>query len=144
MANIYFSTLDRKKIYELPILPEVMPELSKSAKNEIFETFNNGEYNFLGNNSLVSFTLEGWLPIYPNKYRWAKSQEPAYNFINLWSLSMNNKQPIRIVINRNKSSYYRQELLNWVISIEAISWHEINESDVAYKIDCKEYREVKV
>ncbi len=58
MANIYFSTLDRKQLYELPILPEEMPELSKGAKNEIFETFNNGEYNFLGETSLISFSLE--------------------------------------------------------------------------------------
>jgi hypothetical protein len=32
MANIYFSTLDRKQLYELPILPEVMPELQKICK----------------------------------------------------------------------------------------------------------------
>ncbi|MDU1420571.1 MAG: hypothetical protein E6917_06570 [Clostridium botulinum] len=143
MANIYFSTLDRKQLYELPILPEEMPELSKSAKNEVFETFNNSEYNFLGEVSLISFSLESWLPAYPNKYRWAKSQINPYLLIGLWSNAMTLKQPIRIVINRNKNDFLPQELLNWMVSVENMSWHELINGDVAYKLDLKQYREIK-
>ncbi|EPY2294040.1 hypothetical protein ACXATC_001645 [Clostridium sporogenes] len=143
MANIYFSTLDRKQTYELPILPEEMPELSKSAKNEVFETFNNSEYNFLGEVSLISFNLESWLPAYPNKYRWAKSQINPYLLIGLWSNAMTLKQPIRIVINRNKNDFLPQELLNWMVSVENMSWHELINGDVAYKLDLKQYREIK-
>ena len=143
MANIYFSTLDRKQTYELPILPEEMPELSKSAKNEVFETFNNSEYNFLGEVSLISFSLESWLPAYPNKYRWAKSQINPYLLIGLWSNAMTLKQPIRIVINRNKNDFLPQELLNWMVSVENMSWHELINGDVAYKLDLKQYREIK-
>lgn len=143
MANIYFSTLDRKQLYELPILPEEMPELSKSAKNEVFETFNNSEYNFLGEVSLISFSLESWLPAYPNKYRWAKSQINPYLLIGLWSNAMTLKQSIRIVINRNKNDFLPQELLNWKVSVENMSWHELINGDVAYKLDLKQYRVIK-
>ncbi|ENK0837134.1 hypothetical protein AB2Z22_000440 [Clostridium botulinum] len=143
MANIYFSTLDRKQLYELPILPEEMPELSKSAKNEVFETFNNSEYNFLGEVSLISFNLESWLPAYPNKYRWAKSQINPYLLIGLWSNAMTLKQPIRVIINRNKNDFLPQELLNWMVSVENMSWHELINGDVAYKLDLKQYREIK-
>ncbi|EQC1537552.1 hypothetical protein [Clostridium botulinum] len=141
MANIYFSTLDRKQLYELPILPEEMPELQKSAKNETFETFNNGEYNFLGKSSLISFNLESWLPAYPNKYRWAKSQINPYLLINMWNIAMDTEKPLRVVINRNKNTFLPQELLNWMVSVENISWHELTNGDVAYKLELKQYRE---
>ncbi|EKN41422.1 hypothetical protein CFSAN001627_13353 [Clostridium botulinum CFSAN001627] len=143
MANIYFSTLDRKKMYELPILPEEMPELQKSAKNEIFESFNNGEYNFLGKVSLINFSLESWLPAYPNKYRWAKSQINPYLLINMWNTAMDTENLPRIVINRNENDFLPQQLLNWMVSVEDISWHELNNGDVAYKLDLKQYREIK-
>lgn len=143
MANIYFSTLDRKKTLELPILPEDMPELSKTAQNEEFTTFNNGTFNFLGDASLITFTIECWLPSYPNKYRWAKSRINPYELINMWSLAMNRKEKLRIVINRNKNSFLPQELLNYIVTVESLSWHELNNGDVAYKVDLKEYREVR-
>jgi hypothetical protein len=81
------------------------------------------------------------LPAYPNKYRWAKSQINPYLLINMWNIAMDTEKPLRIVINRNKNNFLPQELLNWLVSIENISWHELTNGDVAYKLELKQYRE---
>lgn len=61
----------------------------------------------------------------------------------MWNTAQNTKKPLRIVINRNKNNFLPQELLNWMVSIENISWHELTNGDVAYKLDLKQYREIK-
>lgn len=141
MANIWFSNMDRTEVYELPLLPQDMPELNEPSKNEEFEGMN-GTYNFIGNVGLVTFSIEAALPAYANKYRFAKSQINPYSLINLWRRAKREKQPVRIVINRNKRQDSTEELLNWIVSIENLSWHELRNGDIAYKIDLKEYKEV--
>ncbi|MBU3146887.1 hypothetical protein KPL50_25765 [Clostridium sp. CF012] len=143
MANIYFSDSKRKIIIELPVLPEEMPELSRNAKNEEFETFNNGAFNLLGNVGLITFTLDSFLPAYANKYRWAKSQINPYSLINLWASNMANKTPLRVIMNRNLRKDLPAELLNLAVSVENMKWHEDRTGDIKYTIDFKEYREIK-
>ncbi|HDK7215234.1 TPA: hypothetical protein PTV45_000595 [Clostridium botulinum] len=143
MADIFFSDINRFRIYQLPVLPEEMPELTMSCNNETFETFNNGTFNFIGNTDLITFSLESWLPSRPNKYSWVKSDILPYALINLWVEAMNRKEPLRIVINRSKEDYLPKSLLNWLVTIENMSWHELNNGDVAYKLDLKQYREIK-
>ncbi|GAA0735863.1 hypothetical protein [Clostridium oceanicum] len=143
MADIFFSTLDRKQIYKLPVLPEEMPELSQSSSNEEFETFNNGVYNFMGNVGLVSFSIDSWLPAYPNKYKWVKSQIDPYLLINMWRKANLKKEPLRVIINRNKNDFLPTELLNWIVTIESISWHEKNNNDIAYNVSLKQYRVIE-
>lgn len=137
--DIYFSSLDRTEIYRLPVLPEEMPEFSKSAKNEEFESFNDGVYNILGNAGLISFTLESFLPAKGRKYPFIKEElEDPYLLINLWSNAMNTKTPIRVVMYRNNKT----EIINTMVSVESMAWHEDKVGDVKYKIDFKEYREL--
>lgn len=142
IASIYFSDLARKKVIELPILPETMPELSKSSKNEEFETFNNGMFNLLGTVGLVTFSIESFLPEYADKYKWAKSQIDPYTLINLWSLAETNKTPIRCVMQRN-SNNKNPEILNWMVSVESMTWFERGNSDIKYTVSFKEYRVIK-
>ncbi|WP_243124528.1 hypothetical protein [Clostridium sp. AWRP] len=141
MFEIYFSTLDRSEVYKLPVLPENMPELAKTAKNEEFESYDNGFYNILGNVSLITFPLEGFLPEYPGKYPWAQSQINPYLLINLWSQAMISKKPIRCIMNRgiNKNNI-SPEILNWMVSVESLSQHPRRNKDILYKVEFKEYR----
>ena len=143
IANIYFSDLERTTIIELPILPTEMPDLFRAAKNEEFETFNNGTFNILGKMGLISFTLNSFLPAYANKYSWAKSQVNPYSLINLWARNMSLKTPIRIVINRGERKDLPSELLNLAVSVESMNWHEDRTGDVKYTVNFKQYRSIR-
>lgn len=142
IADIFFSDLARKTILQIPVLPEEMPELSKAAKNEEFETFNNGMFNLLGTIGLTTFTLTRFLPQFAGKYSWAKSKINPYDLINLWSKSMLNKVPLRCVMMRD-SKNGKPEILNWMVSVEAMTWHEDRLHDVQYSVDFKEYGVIK-
>ena len=134
--DIFFSSLDRSQVYKLPIIPENMPELSKSAKNEEFE--GDGQtYNILGNVGLVTFTIDSWMPEYAGKctQSYCKSQINPYLIINLWSQAMIDKKPIRCVQTRNDGS----EILNWLVSVENMSRYPRQNEDIKYKIEFKEY-----
>lgn len=141
IADIYFSDLKRTTVYRLPIIPETMPELSVAAKNEEFETFDNNTFNFIGNTGLVSFSIDSFLPEKADKYKWAKSQMAPYLLINLWRGAMATKVPLRCIMERGDASN-PFVILNWMVTIESMSWYEDKVGDVKYKIDCKEYREV--
>lgn len=139
--DIYFSDLDRKNVYRLPIIPDSMPELSKSAKNEEFEG-DTQTYNILGNVELITFSIDSWLPEYPNKYNasWCKSQINPYLIINLWSLAMNNRTPIRCVMTRGQNKNNISDvILNWQVSVESLNWNPRQNKDIVYKADFKEY-----
>jgi hypothetical protein len=139
--DIYFSGLDRKNIYRLPIIPADMPELAKSAKNEEFEG-NTQTYNILGNVGLVTFSLDCWMPEYAGKYTqsWCKSQINPYLIINLWSDAMVNKVPIRCVMTRGQNKNNISDvILNWQVSVESLHWNPRQNKDIVYKADFKEY-----
>lgn len=142
MADIFFTTLDRSEVYQLPVLPKDFPELSRSNKNEEFET-NDGVYNLIGNMGLVSFSLESFLPAINKKYPFAKSNINPYTFINLWVGAMANKKPLRIIMNRNKNSNLPEEAVNMLITIESMSHYENKVGDVQFKLELKEYKEIK-
>ena len=138
MADIWFSNQSRTRVYRLPFLPEEMPELSAASKNEEFETFDNGTYNLIGSKGLISFSLQGILPAYANKYSWAKSQLNPYLIIKLWDDAMYFKTPIRCVMERGESD----EIKNLLVTVESMSNNEDKVGDVKYNVSFKEYRQV--
>lgn len=139
--DIFFSTLDRNEVYRLPMVPENSPELSKSAKNEEFESFNKGTFNLLGNAGLKTFSIDSFLPEFAGKYNWAKSQVNPDLIINLWEKAMDNSMPIRCVITRKKrKNTTSQEFLNSAVTVENLSYYIEKNNDIKYKVDCKEYK----
>jgi hypothetical protein len=144
-VDIYFSNLNRTEIYKLPCLPEAMPELSKSSKNEEFETYNEGVYNIIGNKGLTSFTIDCWLPEYPNKYKWAKSQINPYLLINMWEAAMTTKKPLRCIMVRGENkNNISPIILNWMVTVENYTQQIDGFNDIKYKLDLKEYRSLNL
>ena len=133
MADIYLSSSDRGRVYQLPFLPESFPDLSRAAGNEEFETFNNGTYNILGAPGLYEFTLEGVLPT--KSYSFAKSSVKAGAIISLLENAMERKKPVRIVL----AGKLRRSMQ---VSVESLSYHENKAGNVAYSVSFKEYRNV--
>lgn len=143
MADIYFSSLDRKEVYSLPVLPKEFPELSRSAKNEEFESYNDGVFNLIGNMGLYTFSLEGFLPALDKKYTFARSKFNPYLLINLWAGAMAKKTPIRVVMNRKQGLGLPIEAVNMMVTVESMAHNEDKVHDVKYKVSFKEYRELK-
>lgn len=139
--DIYLSDLNRKNVLQLPILPEEMPSLSKSAKNEEFETFSNGTYNLLGDAGLIEFSLECWLPGKGKSYSFqrVKNINPD-DYINLINTVMDNKKPLRIVIIRGDGTF----ITNTTFSVESFEWHEDRVGDYKYSISFKQWRNYNV
>ncbi|KZL93559.1 hypothetical protein [Clostridium magnum] len=142
IADIFISDKDRTKVFQLPILPERFPEFSRAAKNEEFETWEDGVYTLIGNVDAIKFSLECWLPGMDKEYSFAKSKINPYDLINLMHNAMLEKNPIRYVANRNPNLKLPVEITNMLVTVESLSWYEDRLGDVQYKVDFKEYREI--
>lgn len=142
MADIFICSQDGKEVYQMPWLPELFPQFTRTSKNEVFETYDNGDYNNLGTKGLLEFNLEGKLPINPKSYSFSKSNVGAYKIINLIAASMTEKKPIRVIINRNKNENLPTNLINILVGVESMTWQEIKNNIVSYNVRFKEYRNV--
>ena len=142
MADIFFSDLERKAIYQLPILPEIMPQLSETAENEEFKSFNDGVYNLMGNVGLTEFSINSFLPEHGGKYSFAKCDINPYLLINMWRSAMKYKNPLRCIMQRDKKSS-KPEILNWIVTVEGLTWGENRIHDVEYQINFKQYKVIE-
>lgn len=136
--DIYISDYERKTVLQLPIIPSEMPSLSRSNKNEEFETFSNGTYNIIGDVGLLEFALESWLPGKGKNYSFQRVKNINPNtYIDLLNSAMLNKKPVRVVIVRGDGTF----LINHTFSIETFEFKEDKKSDYVYTITFKEWRE---
>jgi hypothetical protein len=56
---------------------------------------------------------------------------------------MTDKVPVRYIANRNSNLKLPVEAVNMLVTVESLSWYEDRFGDVQYKVDFKEYREIK-
>lgn len=135
MADIYVSTLDRKQVYQFPTLPEEFPVLSKTAKNELFETFNNGVFNLIGGAGLIEFSMGFMLPLH--EYSFNKCDfNNTQNIINLLLTSMVEKFPVRFIFKGEDDADYS----NIAVNVEKFDYNFDKMLDVVFSADFKEYR----
>lgn len=133
--DIYIADYKRTKILKLPIIPKELPTISRSIKNEEFETYWNGTFNFIEKAGLNTLTLESWLPT--KDYYFAKSSYKANDFISLFNNAIDNTEAIQVVIlNTNGSTY-----INDKYSIESFQYNINKRGDYAYSLNLKQYRE---
>lgn len=133
MADIYLSSTDRGRVYKLPFLPEAMPEITRAANNQEFETYSDGTYNILSAPGLREFSLEGLLP--GKRYSFAKSAVMGRTVIGLMDEAMTRKKPLRLIISGGQQ-------MNCLVSVESLTWNEDQVGDIAYSVTFKEYRNV--
>lgn len=139
--DIYISDMERKKVLQLPIIPEEMPSFSKSSSNEEFQTFSNGVYNIIGDVGLLEFTLESFLPGKGRNYPFqrVKNINPD-EYIELINTAMIDKKPLRVLIVRGDGSFN----INNTFSIESFEWHDDKVGDYRYSIAFKQWRDYNV
>lgn len=133
MADIYIASLDNKTVLKFPFIPQELPEISKTASNETFETFDNGTFSNLSKPDLIVLPLDGKLPL--KNYNFAKSNVNPYSIIDLLKNAQSKCEPVRVIVYRNNNSVY----VNMLASVEKLAYSEgvfLN-----YSIELKEYRD---
>ncbi|WP_066452684.1 hypothetical protein [Anaerotruncus rubiinfantis] len=131
MADIYLSSGGR--MYRLPFIPAEMPEVSVSARNEEFPTYQSGVYNIMGGAGLREISLEGVLP--GRSYDFAKSSVRGKEIINMLDVAMRRKRTVRLVISGRNT-------INLLASVESLAYHENQTGNIVYSVTFKEYRNV--
>lgn len=132
MADIFISSLDGKRVFKFPFIPQNLPEVEKTASNETFETFNNGTFNLLNKPEPIKLPIEGKLPL--KKYGFSKSAVDPYAIMGLLETAQAKPEPVRVIIYRNNGLKY----INMLASVEKVAYSEgvfLN-----YSIELKEYR----
>lgn len=133
--DIYIADYKKTKVLKLPIIPSELPAISRTIKNEEFETYWNGTFNFIEKPGLNVLTLESWLPV--KQYSFAKSTYKANDFFSLFNNAIDNTEPIQVVIIKTDGSTY----INDKFSIESFQYHVNKRGDYVYSLGLKQYRE---
>lgn len=133
--NIYLADYKKTKVLKLPIIPSELPSISRSIKNEEFETYDNGTFNFIEKAGLSTLSLESWLPT--KNYNFTKSSYKANDIISLLNNAIDNTEAIQLVILKANGSTY----INDKFSIESFQYHVNKRGDYNYSLGLKQYRE---
>lgn len=138
--DIVVSANNNQEILVFPVVPPDTGAIEKPAKNEIFETINQGELNLIGNLGLRSLSIDSFFPNKP--YSWIKKGSLAngwayVDFFDRWRAA---RVPIRIVITTKDG----QERLNMPCTVENFTHVLDKAGDIKYTLELKEYSFVKV
>jgi len=133
--DIYITDYKKTKVLKMPIIPSELPSISRTIKNEEFETYNNGTFNFIYKAGLNTLTLESWLPT--KSYNFAKSTIKADKVIALINNAIDNTEAIQLVILKTDGSTY----INDKFSVESFKYNVNKRGDYNYSLELKQYRE---
>ncbi|GEC84685.1 hypothetical protein LSP03_44280 [Lysinibacillus sphaericus] len=131
--DIFLSTMDRKQIIQLPIVPASF-KIPSPVNNEVFTTINQGDIKLLGRRGLKSLTIDSFFPskVYPfsrnNKYfGWE-----YYEIIEGW---IDKRMPIRLIMSNTP--------INMLMTIENFeAGLQDGSGDVYYSLALSEFKEI--
>lgn len=131
--DIFLSTMDRKQIIQLPIVPAEF-KIPSPVSNEVFTTINQGDIKLLGRRGLKSLTIDSFFPskVYPfsrsNKYfGWE-----YYEIIEGW---IDKRMPIRLIMSNTP--------INMLMTIENFeAGLQDGSGDVYYSLALSEFKEI--
>lgn len=135
--DIIFFANNREEMLQLPIVPENQ-QWDAPQKNETFDTIQKGEINLIGLKGLTALNISSFFPM--KDYSFAKSNAKGDECIAFFKKWKERREPIRIII----ISKTNLELLNILVSIENFTYGIDRAGDIPYKLDLKEYIQVRV
>lgn len=137
--DIVFSANNNEEIKVLPIVPDDIG-ISQGQNNEEFETINNGTLNLIGDLGLRSLSIQSFFPC--NDYRWIKkgATSDGWSYVDFFKKWRNKKVPVRIVMTNTEG----KEILNIACTIDNFTYAERRNKDIAYTLEIKEYKFVKL
>ncbi|MFW5671842.1 MAG: hypothetical protein ACOCM8_06060 [Acetivibrio ethanolgignens] len=126
--HIYISDYKKKKVYELPMLPEDMPDKTVSVEVNEFRTANKGSYAVM--------EISPILPGIGKKRTYYLSNTTGKQVIKLIKNAIDKKEPIRLTIARSDGSCFT----NTTYAITSFSYHEMRNTDFAVKLSLIQWR----
>ena len=135
--DIVFSANNNEEVIILPVVPEI--EVEKPQANEKFSTINNGTLNLIGDEELRTFSITSIFPC--NDYKWVRpgSDKNGWMYVDFFNRWRAKKVPVRIVASRKDGS----EWFNMPCLIDNFTYREKRNKDIAYTLECSEYRFVE-
>ena len=134
--HMYISNYKRTKVYELPILPEDMPDKTVDVDVEEFKTANEGTYAVIGKKGLRGMDLNLTLPGIGKKRTYYLSNTNGKQVIRLIKEALDNQEPIRLTIARGDGSCF----INSYMAILHYAYHEMRNTDFAVTLQLKQWR----
>lgn len=135
--NIYFSDQKRTFVYQLPVVPEDMPELDTgNATTDTFTGNDGTTYIIPQGTDIGSFSIECFLPPQGvHRGYIIKSDINPMELINFWNNNKKTKTPIKCIQTRQDDS----EIINWFVIVDSLNWYYRNNGDIKYKVSFKQY-----
>lgn len=139
MLEIIFSYNNGEETCVLPVIPENMPEMQQSCKNDIFDTIN-GELNLIGTKSLRTLTLESFFPVNKNySFVNSKSNSDGWYYVAFFNKIIDKQIPLRMIWCDNE-----KVISNIAYTIESFNTIVNRRKDIDYSLSLKEYRFIKI
>ncbi|MEQ6855301.1 hypothetical protein AAHH17_12545 [Lysinibacillus capsici] len=131
--DIFLSTMDRKQIIQLPIVPADF-KIPSPVSNEVFTTINQGDIKLLGRRGLKSITIDSFFP--SKVYQFSRNTSyfgwEYYEIIEGW---IDKRMPIRLIMSNTP--------INMLMTIENFeAGLQDGSGDVYYSLALSEFKEI--
>ncbi|MEK5330255.1 hypothetical protein [Lysinibacillus sp. FSL W8-0992] len=131
--DIFLSTMDRKQIIQLPIVPSDF-KIPSPVNNEVFTTINQGDIKLLGRRGLKSITIDSFFP--SKAYSFSRNNKyfgwEYYEIIEGW---IDKRMPIRLIMSNTP--------INILMTIESFeAGLQDGSGDVYYSLALSEFKEI--
>lgn len=131
--DIFLSTMDRKQIIQLPIVPADF-KIPSPVNNEVFTTINQGDIKLLGRRGLKSITIDSFFPskVYAFSRNTSYFGWEYYEIIERW---IDKEMPIRLIMSNTP--------INMLVTIENFEpGLQDGSGDVYYSLALSEFKEI--
>ena len=133
--DFILSYNNREGVMVFPVVPNEAITLSRSQKNETFDSVN-GEMQALGTLGLATFELESFFPTHDYSFIRPGGKRPAWDFVRTIEAVRARRIPFRAVHLDNSG----REIFNLPVSVESFEYWEDQAGDISYHLSFREYR----
>lgn len=122
-----------------PVINNGSVMLNRDQDNPTFEGMT-GQLQALGNTNLASFSVESIFPLH--RYSWIQPgswQDDGWRYVETINAVRLRKIPFRAIYLDDRG----EEIFNMPVSVESFEYGLDRAKDIAFKLDCREYRFAK-
>ncbi len=131
--DIFLSTLDRKQVIQLPIVPAEF-KIPSPMSNETFTTINQGDIKVIGRRGLGAVTIETFFP--SKDYPFSRNRTyKGWEYVEIIESWIDKRFPIRLVASNTP--------INMLVVIDNFEYGlQDGSGDVYYSLSLSEFKEI--
>lgn len=137
--DIWLSVNNREEVMQIPVMPSSFA-VSKTYKNETFETVSGKEILLMGPEALKTISWESFFPAEKNRERYAQSEYIrnrdmwGWDYIYTIDTWRQRKLPIRLII-----TYEHEDTpINIAVAVENLDYEMRTDGDLLYSVSFKQ------